>query len=71
MDERLHTRILGQVESRREDIVRFLQDLIRIPSLPGEEGRGQSFIGQKLRDREWMLMFGSPTWANLEKIHGS
>jgi len=67
MEARLDERILGQVESRREEIVRFLQDLIRIPSLPGEEGRGQSFIEQKLRDMGMDVDVWEPDLGELRK----
>jgi len=67
MEARLHERILGQVEARREEIVRFLQELIRIPSLPGEEGRGQAFIEQKLRDMGMDVDVWEPDLGELRK----
>jgi len=39
---RLHRqKILDMVESKRKEIVLCLQELIRVPSLPGEEGMAQ------------------------------
>ncbi len=50
MDGPHYRKILETVEARRGEIVLFLQELIRIPSLPGEEGRAQAFIVTKLKE---------------------
>jgi acetylornithine deacetylase len=67
MDEGQRERILGEVEARRGEIVLFLQDLIRIPSLPGEEGRGQAFIEQKLRTMGMDIDVWEPDLGELRK----
>jgi acetylornithine deacetylase/succinyl-diaminopimelate desuccinylase-like protein len=36
--------ILSKVEDKRSDFVGFLSQLVRIPSLTGEEGAAQSFL---------------------------
>jgi len=67
MNEGQRERILEEVEAGREEIVRFLQDLIRIPSLPGEEGRGQAFIEQKLRAMGMDVDVWEPDLGELRK----
>ncbi|MFQ5915443.1 MAG: ArgE/DapE family deacylase [Nitrospinota bacterium] len=42
-------RVLGWIDSHKEDAIRFLRDLVRIPSLTGEEGKGQRFIADYLK----------------------
>jgi len=42
IDKGLQEKTLGQAEARREDILHFLQELIRKPSLLGEEEKSQA-----------------------------
>ena len=39
------------VESRRDDAVRLLQELIRVPSVTGEEGAVQELVERAFRER--------------------
>ena len=44
----IHTRISQSVDSLEKDLVNFIQELVRIPSLPGEEGKASSILASKL-----------------------
>ena len=46
----MREKALNWIEQEQQEIVRFLQELIRIPSVTGEEGEIQTFISRKLRD---------------------
>ena len=41
--------IAAEIDRLKNEMTRFLQDLVRIPSLPGEEQRAQHFLADKLR----------------------
>ena len=43
-------RILEWIDSNREDAIGLLQDLVRIPSLTGEEGPAQEYMAKYLRE---------------------
>jgi acetylornithine deacetylase len=43
-------RIVARVEERRDEIVRLLASLIRIPSRTGEEGAAQAFVAGRLKE---------------------
>jgi acetylornithine deacetylase len=49
MPKEIEERIPKIVEGKRSEIIEFLRDLIRIPSVTGEEKRIQEFISKKLR----------------------
>ena len=42
--------IIEWIDSHREESIRFLQELVRIPSLTGEEGPAQEFMSQSLAE---------------------
>ncbi len=50
-DNGLARAIAGAVEDRREDMVRLLQELVRIPSVTGEEGAVQEVVERTFRER--------------------
>jgi len=50
LENTLEKRILNGIDARRNDIVKFLQDLVRIPSTAGDEGQIQKFIASSLQD---------------------
>ncbi len=41
--------IAAQVDGLRDDLIRFLQNLVQLPSLPGHEQKAQHFVADKLR----------------------
>lgn len=43
-------RVLAWIDSNRGDAIELLQDLVRIPSLTGEEGPGQEFMAGYLKE---------------------
>ena len=42
-------RLTAAVDARREDLVSFLQDLVRVPSVTGEEGAVQEIVAARFR----------------------
>ena len=44
------TQLMAWIDDHRDEIIEFWRDLIRIPSLTGEEGEGQKFVEQKMRE---------------------
>jgi len=42
--------LIQWIDDHRDEIVEFWRDLIRIPSLTGEEGEGQKFVEKKMRE---------------------
>jgi acetylornithine deacetylase len=49
-DATLREEIVRTVEAQREDTVRLLQDLVRVPSLTGEEGAVQELVAEAFRE---------------------
>lgn len=43
-------KILKEINGRKDEIIDFLQDLVRIPSVTGYEGNAQTFIERKFRE---------------------
>jgi acetylornithine deacetylase len=52
MDKRveLEGRVLKRIDARKDDIISFLQELVRIPSVTGQEREYQEFIAKTLGD---------------------
>ncbi len=50
--DRLADAIRGAVEVRREEAVRLLQELVRVPSVTGQEGAVGEFVERALRERD-------------------
>lgn len=55
IDPKLQREICKAVEARRDDTVRLLQDLVRIPSVTGEEGAVQSFVESEFKERGFVV----------------
>ena len=51
LDARLVGAIARTVEARRDDAVRLLQELVRVPSVTGEEGAVQRVVERAFRER--------------------
>ena len=51
LDEDLAEAIRGAVQARREDAVRLLQELVRVPSVTGEEGAVGEVVERAFRER--------------------
>lgn len=51
LDRELATSISRAVDSRREEAVRLLRDLVRVPSVTGEEGEVQEVVERAFRER--------------------
>ncbi len=50
-DEAFVREVARAVEARREGMVRLLQDLVRVPSVTGEEGAVQEVVERAFRER--------------------
>ena len=51
LDAALAGEIRRAVDARRGDAVRLLQDLVRVPSVTGEEGAVQEVVERAFRER--------------------
>ena len=51
LDERLAEMIRGAVQARREDAVSLLQELVRTPSVTGEEGAVGEIVERSFSER--------------------
>ena len=60
-------KVLNHIERNREEVVTFLQKLISIPSVTGEEKDIQEFIAEKLRDMGLSLDVWEPDINELKK----
>ena len=49
-DPRIEKRALSALASLEHDMVAFIQDLVRVPSLPGDEGPCQERVAMELRE---------------------
>ncbi|NIO21910.1 MAG: M20/M25/M40 family metallo-hydrolase, partial [Candidatus Aenigmarchaeota archaeon] len=67
INDKVRNIVLKEIESRESEIIDFLQDLIRIPSITGEEGKAQGFIAKKFRSMDLEVdMFE----ADVENLRG-
>jgi acetylornithine deacetylase len=62
----LRGRVCGWIDRKRDEIIGFLQDLIRIPSVTGEEGEIQHFIAGHLRAMGLQIDIWEPDRAALK-----
>ena len=62
----LQNRAIEWIDRERDEIIGFLQQLIRIPSVTGEEGKIQEFIAVQLRDMGLKTDVWEPDWAALK-----
>ncbi len=58
--------LLEVVESFRKDAIDLLQDLVRIPSITGEETKAQLFFANRLRDLNLKVDCWYPTRDELQ-----
>jgi acetylornithine deacetylase len=58
--------LLETVESLRDHAITLVQDLVRIPSITGEETRAQLFFAERLRDLKLKVDCYYPTRAELQ-----
>ena len=40
-------RVVGKIDQKKDEIISFLQDLVKVPSLSGEEGSAQDLVAKK------------------------
>lgn len=50
IDPTIRKVVLETISSNEEELIEFLKDLVRIPSVVGEEGEAQKFIGTKFTE---------------------
>lgn len=58
IDPTIRKAVLETISSNEEELIKFLKDLVRIPSIVGEEGEAQKFIGTKFTE----MMLQVDTW---------
>ena len=58
-------RVAEWVDRRKNEVVGFLQDLVRIPSVTGEEGAIQRFIAGRLQEMGLVVDIFEPDFAVL------
>ena len=49
MDTKLREKVLGRIDAGKTEIIKFLQDLVAIPSVTGDEAEIQNFVATKLQ----------------------
>jgi hypothetical protein len=64
---KLKTRILKEVDKKRDEMTEFLRKLIRIPSVVGREGEAQKFMEKTFRDLGLEVDVWEPDVAELQK----
>jgi len=64
---RIQERLMEEVDCRKNEIIQFLQELVRIPSFLGQERDIQAFIGEKLRDMKMDVDMWEPDLDALKK----
>ena len=62
----LNQRVFKVVDTKKEEIVETLRDLVRIPTVVGKEGEGQEYIQRLYSDLELSV---STFEADYEKVH--
>ena len=67
MEIKIQEKILQTVEKKRNEIIGFLQDMVRIPSPVGEEGKIQAFIEKKLREMKMEVDVWEPDLEEIRK----
>lgn len=63
----MHDRVMELIERERGDVIAFLQDLIRIPSVTGDEGPIQRFIADYIRPMGLEVDLWEPDWDALKE----
>jgi acetylornithine deacetylase len=65
VDAEVVERIVSAVEGRRSELVALIQELVRVPSLTGEEGAVQAVVAEKMRALGLETDVWEPTVAEL------
>ena len=68
LENNLEKRILNSIDARRNDIVEFLRDLVKIPSIAGDERQVQEFIASNLQNMRLKVDVWEPKLSEL-KLH--
>ena len=63
----LEVHLLQTVEALRDDAIQLVQDLVRIPSITGQETKAQLFFADRLRELNLKVDCWSPTHDDLQK----
>lgn len=64
---RLQRRILEEIDNKRDEITKFLQELVRIPSVVGHEEDAQKFMEKTFRDLGLEVDVWEPNVTELKK----
>ena len=64
---RNNTRIIRAVDALENDLTAFIQEIVRVPNLPGEEGKVRAIITAKFKSLE-MQVVHMP--VDPEALHG-
>jgi acetylornithine deacetylase len=68
LENTLEKRILNDIDARRNEVVEFLRDLVRIPSIAGAEDQVQKFIASDLQNMGLTVDVWQPKLSDL-KLH--
>lgn len=63
----LKKQVLESIDNNKEEIINFLQDMIKIPSVTGEEGEVQRYISTKMKDMGLDVDVFEPDFTQLKK----
>lgn len=63
-------RVLNWIGDHKDEVVSFLQDLVRVPSVTGDEGPIQDFIAAELEAMGLSIDLWEPDWEALRKHPG-
>lgn len=63
----LQNRVLKEIDEKRDEMTKFLQGLVKIPSVVGYEGAAQRFMQKTFRDLGLEVHVWEPDVAELEK----
>ncbi len=66
MTSRAEREVLDYIEGKREDIIRFLQRLVSIPSVTGDEFEIQQFLAKTLKDMDLEVDMWEPDHEELK-----
>src|SRR5262249_31258005 len=64
---RVHQQLLQKVDERREKAIRFLQDMIAIPSVTGDEANIQKFLSDYMTKMGLDVDMWETNWEKLKK----
>ncbi len=67
MTAEIRQKIIAEVDSQREEIIELVKNLVRIPSVTGNEGEIQNYIAGYLRDMGLEVDVWESDWEELKK----